>query len=69
MFVYSLAGRYYDGPGNHFWTALHLSGFLPRPMGPQDDESLLDLGIGFTNVVARTTRVRRKELSGNFCIH
>ncbi len=53
------SGRYYDGPGNHFWTALHLSGFLPRPMGPQDDSKLLDLGIGFTNVVPRTTRVRK----------
>ena len=48
--------RYYDGPGNHFWPALHLSGFLPRPMGPQDDSKLLDLGIGFTNVVSRATR-------------
>ena len=50
------SGKYYDGPGNHFWQALHLAGFLPTPMGPQDDYKLMDLNIGFTNVVARTTR-------------
>ena len=37
-------GKYYDGPGNHFWQALFLSGFLPEPMGPKDDSKLLDLG-------------------------
>ena len=61
------SGKYYDGPGNHFWTALYLSGFLPAPMGPQDDYKLLDLGIGFTNVVARTTRgiadLTKKEIA------
>lgn len=50
------SGKYYDGPGNHFWPALHLSGFLPHPMSPEDDHKLLDFGIGFTNVVPRTTR-------------
>ncbi len=50
--------KYYDGPGNHFWKALFLSGFLGNtPWGPGDEKKLLDLGIGFTNVVARTTRV------------
>ena len=49
-------GKYYDGPGNHFWQALYLSGFLPQPMTAQDDSKLLDLDIGFTNIVPRTTR-------------
>ncbi len=49
-------GKYYDGPGNHFWKALYLSGIIPEPMTPADDYKMLDLGIGFTNVVARTTR-------------
>jgi TDG/mug DNA glycosylase family protein len=49
-------GKYYDGPGNHFWQALHLSGLLPELMCADDDHKLLDLGIGFTNIVARTTR-------------
>jgi mismatch-specific thymine-DNA glycosylase len=50
------SGKYYDGPGNHFWQALYLSGFTDRPYNPEDDHKLMDLNIGFTNVVARTTR-------------
>jgi mismatch-specific thymine-DNA glycosylase len=46
-------GKYYDGPGNHFWQALHLSRLLPELMSAEDDHKLLDLGIGFTNIVAR----------------
>ena len=60
-------GKYYDGPGNHFWKALYMSGFLPEPMGAEDDYKLLDLGIGFTNVVPRTTRglsdLSKKEIA------
>lgn len=63
----AFSGRYYDGPGNHFWQALYLSGLIPHPMAPEDDHKLLDLGIGFTNVVARTTRgladLSRKEIA------
>ena len=54
MAAYS--GKYYDGPGNHFWQALYLSGFLPQPMTAQDDSKLLDLKMGFPNIVPRTTR-------------
>lgn len=60
-------GKYYDGPGNHFWQALYLSGLLSEPMSAVDDHKLLDLGIGFTNIVARTTRgladLSRKEIA------
>ena len=35
---------------------MFLSGLLPRPMSADDDKKLLDLGIGFTNIVARTTK-------------
>ena len=50
------SGKYYDGGGNHFWPALYLSKLIPEPMNPQDDYKLLDMGIGFTNIVPRTTR-------------
>ncbi|XP_059092383.1 G/T mismatch-specific thymine DNA glycosylase-like [Tigriopus californicus] len=50
------SGKYYDGPGNHFWQALFLSGLIDKPMGPHDDYKLMDMGIGFTNVCPRTTR-------------
>ena len=35
---------------------MFLSGLLPRPMSSDDDKKLLELGIGFTNIVERTTR-------------
>jgi len=47
--------HYYAGPGNHFWKCLFLSGLVPEPMTSDDDESINDYGIGFTNMVARTT--------------
>ena len=60
------SGRYYSGAGNHFWQALHLSGLTPRPMSFEDDHKMLDHGIGFTDVVARTTRgqadLKRSEI-------
>lgn len=50
-------GQYYTGPGNHFWKCLHLSGFTDTQLGAPDDYKLPDLiGMGFTNMVARTTR-------------
>ena len=59
--------RYYDGPGNHFWQALYLSGLIPEPMSASDDHKMMGLGYGFTNVVPRTTRgiadLSRKEIS------
>ncbi len=45
---------------------MYLSGLIPRPMTADDDYKLLDLGIGFTNIVERTTRgsgnLTRKEI-------
>ena len=60
-------GKYYDGPGNHFWQALYLSGLIPEPMSAGDDHKMVNLGYGFTNVVARTTRgiadLSKKEIA------
>ena len=60
-------GKYYDGPGNHFWQALYLSGIIPEPMTAGDDHKMLKLGIGFTNIVARTTKgvadLTKKEIN------
>ena len=49
-------------PGNRFWPALHAGGFTPRLYSPAEQEQLLDLGIGITNVVARAT-ARADELT------
>ena len=49
-------GRYFANPRNRFWAALNGSGLVDRQMTPEDDASLVDHGIGFTDVVKRPTR-------------
>lgn len=48
-------GHHFARPGNRFWPALHRSGFTPRQLRPEEQQELLALGLGITNVVARTT--------------
>ena len=48
-------GHYFANPRNRFWRALSASGLAGRPVGPQDDASLLDASIGFTDLVKRAT--------------
>ncbi len=49
-------GHHYAGPSNRFWTILHKAGLTPRKYSPEEDGKLLDLGYGFTNIVARPTK-------------
>ncbi|HET7016372.1 MAG TPA: G/U mismatch-specific DNA glycosylase [Streptosporangiaceae bacterium] len=61
--LYSAAtGHHFARPGNRFWPALHASGFTDRQLHPSEQELLLDLGLGITNVAARAT-ARADELS------
>ena len=61
--LYSAAtGWHFARPGNRFWPALHLSGFTPQRLRPGEQEQLLALGLGITNVVARAT-ARAAELT------
>jgi TDG/mug DNA glycosylase family protein len=55
-------GHHFARPGNRFWPALHASGFTPRLFAPAEQEELLGLGLGITNVVARAS-ARADELS------
>jgi TDG/mug DNA glycosylase family protein len=55
-------GRHFARPGNRFWPALYASGFTPTLLGPYEQEQLVDLGLGLSNVVARATAGER-ELS------
>ncbi|KAM9815075.1 G/T mismatch-specific thymine DNA glycosylase isoform 3-T3 [Syngnathus typhle] len=49
-------GHHYPNPGNHFWKCLFLSGFTEQQLNFTHDESLPEkYGIGFTNMVERTT--------------
>lgn len=49
-------GQHFARPGNRFWKVLHLSGFTERVLAPSEQWSLLDRGIGITNLVPTTTR-------------
>lgn len=51
----ALTGHHFARPGNRFWPALHRSGFTPRRLAPEEQQELIGLGLGITNVVARAT--------------
>jgi TDG/mug DNA glycosylase family protein len=54
--VYSAAvGHHFARPGNRFWPTLHGAGFTDHLLSPGEDRSLLDFGLGCTNLVARAT--------------
>jgi len=61
--LYSAAtGYHFARPGNRFWPALHAAGFTDRVLRPEEQQRLLPLGLGITNVVARAT-ARAGELT------
>jgi TDG/mug DNA glycosylase family protein len=49
------AAAHFANPRNDFWRLLHDAAFTPRLFDPQEQFSLLELGIGVTNAAARTT--------------
>ena len=54
--LYSAAtGFHFARPGNRFWPALHAAGFTPRRFHPSENQALLELGYGLTNLVNRGT--------------
>lgn len=54
--VYSVVvGHHFARPGNRFWPALYGAGFTPHRFLPSEDEKLLDLGLGITNIAARSS--------------
>ncbi len=55
-------GYHYAHPGNRFWRVLHAAGITERLYKPEEDEALLEEGIGFTNLCSRPTR-RADELT------
>jgi double-stranded uracil-DNA glycosylase len=56
------AGRHFVSRSNRFWRVLHLAGFTPEEIRPENDHSILDHGYGLTTAVARHTR-RAGDLS------
>src|SRR5713226_5055698 len=60
--LYSAAtGHHFARPGNRFWKALAGAGFTDRTLSPFEDASLVELGLGITNLVDRAT-ARADEL-------
>lgn len=53
-------GHHFARPGNRFWPLLHAAGFTPRSFTPFEEQKLLDLGYGITNIVNRTTASARE---------
>lgn len=48
-------GHYFANPRNRFWAALSASGLVGGEVGPEDDATLMERGIGFTDLVKRAT--------------
>lgn len=49
-------GHHFANPANRFWKIMHQSGLTPRLYRAEEDGDLLELGYGFTNIVARPSR-------------
>jgi TDG/mug DNA glycosylase family protein len=47
--------QHFARPGNRFWKLLHAGGFTEREMLPSEQALLPAMGIGITNLVARST--------------
>ncbi|MGJ3249419.1 MAG: G/U mismatch-specific DNA glycosylase [Elainellaceae cyanobacterium] len=61
--IYSAAvGHHFARPGNRLWKTLHAAGFTEQVYSPFDDQNLLNLGYGMTNIVDRAT-ARADQLS------
>ena len=48
-------GHHFARPGNRFWPTLHAAGFTPRLLAPHEEQELVALGCGITNVADRPT--------------
>ena len=59
-------GHYFANPRNRFWTAFNRSGLVEREVSADLDSSVLDYGIGFTDVVKRPTRQGSGLKAGDF---
>lgn len=61
--LYSAAvGHHFARPGNRFWRSLHAAGFTDRLYSPFEDQQLLHLGYGLTNIAPQAT-ARADEIS------
>jgi TDG/mug DNA glycosylase family protein len=55
-------GHHFAGRNNRFWRTLHLAGFTPHEVSPENDRTILQYRCGLTTVVERPT-ARADQLS------
>jgi TDG/mug DNA glycosylase family protein len=48
-------GHHFAGRGNRFWRVIHLAGFTPEEILPENDATILRYRCGLTTVVDRPT--------------
>jgi TDG/mug DNA glycosylase family protein len=56
------AGHHFVGRSNRFWRVIHLAGFTPAEILPENDRTILQHGCGLTAVVPRPT-ARAEQVS------
>ncbi|HWR41962.1 mismatch-specific DNA-glycosylase [Sporomusa sp.] len=49
-------GHHFAGYSNKFWKLLASAGLTPYQFRPEEDRTLLTVGLGITNIVARPSR-------------
>ena len=52
--------HYYASPGNSFWESVNLSGLTPRRLRPDEDHSIVDHGLGLTDLVGHWDHESRR---------
>ena len=67
--VSAAANAHFANPRNDFWRLVHVAGFTPRLLEPQEQFEALDYGVGITNAAYRTTPgsgdLRRADFAGS----
>jgi double-stranded uracil-DNA glycosylase len=58
----AVAGHHFAGRSNRFWRVIHLAGFTPEQIRPENDRAILQHRCGLTTVVERPT-ARADQLS------
>jgi len=58
----AVAGHHFVSRSNRFWRVIHLSGFTPEEILPENNRTILQHRCGLTTVVERPT-ARAEELS------
>jgi TDG/mug DNA glycosylase family protein len=59
-------GHHFPGRTNRFWRVIHLAGFTPEEIRPEDDHRILQYHCGLTTVVKRPTARADQLAPGEF---